>query len=91
MFDIATPFEKEGFETCLAEFFGGPAAADAGADDNGVVGIDGRHVRLLMDDKCKEWECSGKAGRRRGKEEAVTFRVTASGLAYRPRRARDIF
>ena len=39
MDDVAAAFEDEGFEAVVAEFFCGPAAADAGTDDDGVVGI----------------------------------------------------
>jgi hypothetical protein len=39
MFHVPTAFEEEGFQAFAAEFFGGPAAADAGADDDGVVVI----------------------------------------------------
>jgi len=37
--DVAAAFEDEGFEAVLAEFFGGPTAGHAGADDDGVVGV----------------------------------------------------
>lgn len=37
--NVATAFEEEHFEAFFGELFGGPAAADAGADDDGVIGV----------------------------------------------------
>jgi hypothetical protein len=44
VFDGAAAFEQEGAEAVLAKFLGGPAAADPGADDDGVVSV---HIMIV--------------------------------------------
>jgi len=39
MLHVATPLENEGLQSFFAQFLGGPAAANPGAYDDGVVGV----------------------------------------------------